>query len=292
LASQFHRIFVGATEVLMFISRLMNQIPLCSLGPLGGGGTAMVDKVMAKGQVLARKTIKRGWRGLKLADARVELRIMRRLQMHKHIIKVLGSYTQELRGPYTKFAMLLHPVATDLEVVFGYLQCTAVTTQEGDQERQLIIDSLATFIGCLANALMFIHKEGVRHKDIKSQNILVAGECVFFGDFGISHDFSSDHVSVTQGKPKTFTPIYSSPELAGWSPRGRSSDIFSLGCVFLEIMTIFLGFSILDFERARHNDDDDRRVSPFQSNLDKVHQWIEFLRGDCERRGAVGDSKK
>jgi serine/threonine protein kinase len=47
---------------------------------------------------------------------------------------------------------------------------------------------LRSFFGCLAGALDFLHKDKIRHRDIKPQNILVKGSHVYLTDFGISLD--------------------------------------------------------------------------------------------------------
>jgi serine/threonine protein kinase len=92
-----------------------------------------------------------------------------------------------------------------------------------------------TFFGCLASALAYLHNQNVRHKDIKLQNILVFRGDVLFSDFGLSHDFTDDVGSTTSGLTPA-SPRYCAPEVAAYEARNTSSDIWSLGCVFLEMI--------------------------------------------------------
>lgn len=71
------------------------------------------------------------------------------------------------------------------------------------------------------------------------------------------------------------TRKWCSPEVAADLPRGRASDIFSLGCVFIQMYTTLLRMSLSDFDdfRAQESFDDS-----FQSNLPRVRQWISKMR--------------
>ena len=95
---------------------------------------------------------------------------------------------------------------------------------------------LRSFFGCLASGLKYLHEQNCRHKDIKPGNILVKGGTVFITDFGTSLDWTEDQLEATTGRPTAFTNTYAAPEVAEGRPRDRSADIWSLGCVFLEII--------------------------------------------------------
>ncbi|KAG9191130.1 hypothetical protein G6011_09218 [Alternaria panax] len=60
-------------------------------------------------------------------------------------------------------------------------------------------------------------------------------------DFGFSLDFSDDSVSTTTGNPKAWTIRYPALEALEWEPRNRASDMFTLGCVLVEMVSGLYG---------------------------------------------------
>ncbi|KAF2192240.1 kinase-like protein [Zopfia rhizophila CBS 207.26] len=95
------------------------------------------------------------------------------------------------------------------------------------------------WLRCPANALAFVHSKSVRHKDIKTRNILVKDFEVIFADFGSSHAFLDEGTKVTEGPTFGHTLMYCAPEVVSWEKCSRSADIFSLGCVYTE-MALYL----------------------------------------------------
>ena len=93
---------------------------------------------------------------------------------------------------------------------------------------------LKSSIGCIANAVKWLHDCHIRHKDLKPSQILISASGLWLSDFGWSRDVSEMTCSTTVGG-KTTTPKYLAPERALKQPCGRPEDIFSLGCIFLEI---------------------------------------------------------
>lgn len=88
----------------------------------------------------------------------------------------------------------------------------------------------------LINALKFLHRNYIIHRDIKPSNILYnnKGE-VKLADFGMARRFSLP--SKAKMTPNIVTLYYRSPELLFGDEKYSSlSDIWSLGCVFAEIL--------------------------------------------------------
>ena len=90
----------------------------------------------------------------------------------------------------------------------------------------------------IALALKHIHDRHILHRDLKTQNIFLAGPgegIVKVGDFGIARVLQH-----TQDLAKTAigTPFYLSPEICQEKPYSYQSDIWSLGCILYELATL------------------------------------------------------
>lgn len=210
-----------------------DELPLRKLGELGKGGFGFVDRVSSTitYKEYARKRIPRGKTFKKnltvTIDFERELSHLKKLS-HNHIVELIGSYTDP------KFVGILMSPVADFNLK-DFLSRGNLSSGERS--------FLRTFFGCLASALRYLHEQMVRHKDIKPQNVLVKGHQVFLTDFGISLDWSELGQSTTTGITVK-TPRYCAPEVASYLPRNSLADLWSLGCVFLEMWTILKGEAI------------------------------------------------
>ncbi|MEZ0334611.1 MAG: protein kinase [Gemmatimonadales bacterium] len=92
----------------------------------------------------------------------------------------------------------------------------------------------------VADALDYAHRQGVIHRDVKPENLLLTrdGE-VLVADFGIGRvfDASSPEATLTRSGMLIGTPAYMSPEQAlGNQKLDGRTDIYSLGCVLFEML--------------------------------------------------------
>ena len=88
----------------------------------------------------------------------------------------------------------------------------------------------------LADALAYVHEEGIVHRDVKPSNIFIAADgTASLGDFGIArlHDASTFTLTGTT----LGTIAYMAPEQLEDHVVGPSADIWSLGIVLLECLT-------------------------------------------------------
>ncbi|KAK3731542.1 hypothetical protein QZH41_011145, partial [Actinostola sp. cb2023] len=78
----------------------------------------------------------------------------------------------------------------------------------------------------ILQGLIYLHENGVIHKDIKARNILVDQQNVIkIADFGISKKIE-DLVTKTTGSTEQFGSIYwQSPEFLGYRKHGRKTDV-------------------------------------------------------------------
>jgi serine/threonine protein kinase len=99
-------------------------------------------------------------------------------------------------------------------------------------------------IGCIAEAVAHLHHHKIRHKDLKPSQILMSPHGLWVTDFGWSVDTSEMETSVTSGG-EVITTKYHAPERDNRQPCGRAEDVFSLGCIYLE-----MSYAMLDSHQA------------------------------------------
>jgi hypothetical protein len=242
-----------------------DRIPLRHMSHLGSSNSASVDKVLCRRVALARKTMRCDPRWT-MDEALQEVHHLQNLR-YFHIVQLVGTYLQG-----RNFSILMYPAAdTHLGI---FLEDTLYTDQKRSMPRR---NFLRLTLSCLTSAVAFIHQHTTKHMDIKPQNILVRQAShgfdpdwrVYIADFGLSRSFASQDHSQTDG-PTSRTPRYCAPEVFHYERRGRSADIFSLGCVFLEMLTAICYIDLQVFINARRGDDGDES---FHANLKRVVEW-------------------
>ena len=202
------------------------------LGYLGHGTYGIVDKVKKLGssnRVYARKTIgitNRNSEAL-LESAANEFKILCKLN-HRHVIQVLEMYKLDNRLSI----IMLQVAESNLQ---EYLE--KIDTAK-DSERFGLYESIVNWQCCLIQGLDYLHEMKIVHKDLKPANILIQDGHVRIADFGIAKDIIDEETtaSLTIGGGQG-TPMYMAPEIKSGGRRGRAVDVFSLGCIFLEIST-------------------------------------------------------
>jgi len=190
---------------------------------LGSGGMAMVYRAhdLRHDRAVAIKILRAG-----VAAALGRERFLREITVtagldHPHILPLLDS--GEAAG-----------------VLYYVMPCV-----EGEslrerlrREARLPVDEAIAIARELADALQYAHDAGIIHRDVKPENILLAGGHARLADFGIAQANAT-----TPGPPLTQTGFvigttrYMSPEQALGLPLDNRSDIYSLGCVLYEMLT-------------------------------------------------------
>ncbi|CAN9457111.1 unnamed protein product [Alternaria alternata] len=146
---------------------LKSQLPYELLENLGHGASGAVEKVKdaLTGELFARKIIRRPRaRAQKEKQAivfRNEVKIIRRLESHRHIIRLFATYTTE-----NEFGLVLHPVASDGDLE-QYLADYQNDAQAGDaafpdSRLSSMTASLEQAFGCLISGMAYMHKNRVK----------------------------------------------------------------------------------------------------------------------------------
>ncbi|RFU35957.1 hypothetical protein B7463_g293, partial [Scytalidium lignicola] len=112
----------------------------------------------------------------------------------------------------------------------------------------------------LLEGLAYLHESGIIHRDIKPENILLDHSGVIkYVDFGAAKVIArkgktlvGDYNNTRANKTMTGTPMYMSPEVIKGENPGRAGavDVWSLGCVILEMATGRRPWASLDNEWA------------------------------------------
>lgn len=105
------------------------------------------------------------------------------------------------------------------------------------RERQLPVEDAIRIAREVADALRYAHEQGLVHRDVKPENIVLTGGHALVLDFGISRPTDAMPTTETRTVGPIGTPAYMSPEqTSGTSVDGRS-DQYALACVVYEMLT-------------------------------------------------------
>ena len=109
-----------------------------------------------------------------------------------------------------------------------------------DREGELPIREAVRIIREVADALAFAHSQGVVHRDIKPDNVMLAGSHAVVADFGVAKAVSeaSGRDTLTTAGVALGTPAYMAPEQATADPLvDHRADIYALGVMAYQLLT-------------------------------------------------------
>ena len=88
----------------------------------------------------------------------------------------------------------------------------------------------------LLQGLKYLHEHKIIHRDLKSGNVLITSDGVLkVGDFGSSKKFEDFDEGLT--KSLKGSPYWMAPEVVRRDGHGINADIWSFGCVLIEMVT-------------------------------------------------------
>lgn len=195
------------------------------LDELGAGGMGVVFRAQDRltGHTVALKRVTVAGERLQFAsrhaadDARLalakEFEVLASLR-HPHIISVLNYGFDAQRQPF--FTMDFLAEARTL--------VTAVRARPFPEKLQLLIQVL--------QALAYLHRRGILHRDLKPDNVLVVNGRVKVLDFGLA--VAHEHLQ-PEREEISGTAAYLAPELLSGQPASEASDLYAFGVIAYEL---------------------------------------------------------
>ena len=130
------------------------------------------------------------------------------------------------------------------------------------------------WFGCILKALNHAHHLSIEHRDIKPSNILIKDKTPYLADFGLAKDFSKQEYSFSETSLVEGTPQYFAPEYQPGERYGRIADVFALGCVFSEMLTVANYKSLAEYKNWRRRPQATHESFAFRDSLPKVREWL------------------
>ncbi|KAF2830367.1 kinase-like protein [Ophiobolus disseminans] len=237
-------------EKFLWDSAAQTQLNVTERGVLGQGRTGVVEEVrvpgystfLARKRILIRRISAPG--AIEKNGIRSEIENLRRLD-HVHIVQILGCY-QEPAGRYGAYFYVLLYLAADNDLHI-FLEETCRTAPIED--RAMYNSWLKSWFICLSSALAYLHYRGVFHEDIKPANIIHCGDKIYLTDFSSSRRIQKWDETSTES-PAAATRLFAAPEAlyegGAMQRHGSKTDVFSLGLVFVEMLTVMYGEQVDD----------------------------------------------
>ncbi|XP_009124750.1 MAP3K epsilon protein kinase 1 isoform X2 [Brassica rapa] len=139
---------------------------------------------------------------------------------HKNIVKYLGSWKTK----------------THLHIILEYVENGSLANNVKPNKFGPFPESLvAVYIAQVLEGLVYLHEQGVIHRDIKGANILTTKEgLVKLADFGVATKLNESEFDTSS---VVGSPYWMAPEVIELIGVCAASDIWSVGCTVIELLT-------------------------------------------------------
>jgi serine/threonine protein kinase/tetratricopeptide (TPR) repeat protein len=269
---------VGDSET-MVVTDVGALAPGSEFGPryridalLGQGGMGRVYKAYDKelDRTVAIKVVRQGMMGETDALKRFKQELLLASKIsHKNILRIhdMGSVGD------TRFITMAFIEGQDLHQILK-------------DNPKMPLDRGLKFARQLAEALAAAHAEGVIHRDLKPQNLLVdKDDNLYVSDFGLAKSFEEGAVGMTKTGAFLGTPRYMSPEQVEGKPADQRSDLYAYGLILYEMLAgdvPFTGESTLKvmYQRIQETPKSPKLANPALPN------WIVRITMRCLEREA------
>jgi eukaryotic-like serine/threonine-protein kinase len=158
------------------------------------------------------------------------------------------SAVERFRREALAVARLRHPnvvVVHDFDVAPGVGAYIVMELLDGRSLRDELVsegrvapERASHLIRQACDGVQAAHAVGVIHRDLKPDNIFLAGETVKVLDFGVAKLADAEsRAAITLPGAFVGTPAYAAPEHCLGGDSDARSDVYALGCVLYELVT-------------------------------------------------------
>ncbi len=241
---------------------------------LGQGGMGRVYKATDKtlDRVIALKVVRQGM----MADQEALNRFKQELLLaskisHTNILRIhdMGEVGD------VKFITMAYVEGPDLHHIL-------------QETPRLPFERVLNFAQQLASALAAAQSEGVIHRDLKPQNILIGkDDHLYVSDFGLARSFEESAVQMTRTGAFMGTPRYMSPEQVEGKPADLRSDLYAFGLILYEMSTGDVPFTGESTLKVMYQRIQEKPKNPKTLNPDLPNWFVQVIMRCLERDPAV-----
>lgn len=147
-------------------------------------------------------------------------------------------------------------------MVFDYVEGQSLRTYLS-ANGPLPVDDVVRIGLQLAEALDYVHQQGVIHRDLKPENVLIGPDGhVTLTDFGIALRWAERGLSISHLSNAVGTPEYMAPEQVRGERGDARTDIYALGVLLYEMLTGVVPYPSTETGEAPSNPPLVRRLRP------------------------------
>lgn len=200
----------------------------------GSFGTVNVAVNRLNGDVFAVKSVDRNAASchhipaIQIECLENEIRILRSLSS-PYVVKYLGDDVSSESPTTSSSCRNLH-----LEYLPGGTVSDLATTLNAYVDE----NTLRSHTYCIVSALKYLHSSNIVHCDVKGKNVLVGPNSSFvkLADFGSAREATISDTRGVKILPRG-SPLWMAPEVVRGEWQGPESDVWSLGCTIIEMVT-------------------------------------------------------
>lgn len=172
---------------------------------------------------------------------------------HKNIVRYYNAWIENIEvdsyDSDDEKALIVTPSAKLFQpnLMIQMELCNQTLSQFIDQIKKVNVKQINKLFLKILKGVKYIHQNNLMHRDLKPANIFLKNNIIKIGDFGlIRENFRDTHKTdaMVVYKNKSFTDgigthIYCSPEQLLGKNYDQSTDIYSLGMIYYELLNSF-----------------------------------------------------